>query len=111
MAYQHKISAFEAARQVAMQRLVHSGACNKIQGFLHLIETLRDDLKGATPAEVYLKILDVTGYAKKLKEENTPEASTRIENLEEFQNAILQFEDEREEEATLQTFLEEMALI
>ena len=111
MASQHKISAFEAARQVAMQRVVHAGACGKINGFLNLIETLREDLKGSSPSEVYLRILDVTGYAKKLKDENTPEASTRIENLEEFQNAILQFEDEREEEATMQTFLEEMALI
>src|SRR5690606_15355160 len=62
-------------------------------------------------SELYIKILDDTGYALKLKEENTPEAQGRLDNLEELQNAILQFEKERGEEATLQAFLEEMALI
>lgn len=111
MASQHKMSAFEAAGQVAMQRLVHAGACNKLQNFRHLISTLQNDLPKISPSELYLRILDSTQYAQKLKEENTPEAQARIENLEEFQNAILQFEEEREDEATLQAFLEEMALI
>jgi DNA helicase-2/ATP-dependent DNA helicase PcrA len=111
MASSNKMSAIEAANQVAMQRLVHSGAANKLQNFSFMIGSLREDLKNASPSEVYLKILDTTQYAKKLKDENTPEAQSRIENLEEFNNAILQFEDEREDEATLQTFLEEMALI
>lgn len=114
---EHKISAFEAAGQVAMQRLVHAGACNKLQNFRHMIEILREETQigsGAQPlppSEIYLKILDSTQYAQKLKDEKTPEAQARIENLEEFQNAILQFEDEREDEASLQSFLEEMALI
>ncbi|OFZ14029.1 MAG: ATP-dependent DNA helicase [Bdellovibrionales bacterium RBG_16_40_8] len=107
----HKISAFEAAGQVAMQRLVHSGACNKLQNFRYLIETMKDELKSASTSEIYLRILDKTQYAQRLKEEKTPESEARLENLEEFQNAILQFEEEREEEATLQAFLEEMALI
>jgi DNA helicase-2/ATP-dependent DNA helicase PcrA len=58
-----------------------------------------------------LRILEETQYAQKLREENTPESQARIENLEEFQNAILQFEDERTTEATLAAFLEEMSLI
>jgi len=41
-----------------------------------------------------------------LKEEHTPESEARIDNLEEFANAIRQFEQERGDEATLTTFLE-----
>jgi DNA helicase II / ATP-dependent DNA helicase PcrA len=111
MAAEHKISAFEAAGQVAMQRLVHSGACNKLQNFRHLIDTMKNDLVGALPSEVYLRILDSTKYTQKLIEEKTPESQTRIENLEEFHNAIIQFEAERQDEATIQSFLEEMALV
>lgn len=110
-ANEKKLSAFEAAYEVATQRLVHSGACNKLQSFRHLIEKLQADSQNLTPSEIYLKILEVTQYDLKLKEERTPEAQARVENLQEFQNAILQFEDEREDEATLQAFLEEMALI
>src|SRR5690606_4957815 len=36
---------------------------------------------------------------------------SRIENLEELNNAIVQFCKERQGEASLQTFLEEMALV
>lgn len=110
-ANEKKISGFDAAYEAATQRLVHAGACNKLQSFRHLIEKLHADSQNVTPSQVYLKILEVTGYDTKLKEERTPEAQARVENLQEFQNAILQFEDEREDEATLQAFLEEMALI
>ncbi len=111
-ANENKKSAYESALEVATKRLVHSGACNKLQNFHHVIEKLRAELPKLTPSEIYLRILDETQYAMKLKEENTPEAQARIENLEEFQNAILQFEHEREEqEATLAAFLEEMALV
>jgi len=110
-ASQNKISAIEAAQKVAENRLVHSGACNKLQNFRYMFDNLRQKAVELSPSELYLQILEVTQYAQKLKEENTPEAQTRIENLEEFQNAILQFEDERGNEATLTSFLEEMALV
>ncbi|MCB0356185.1 MAG: ATP-binding domain-containing protein, partial [Bdellovibrionales bacterium] len=55
--------------------------------------------------------LQATEYVLKLKGENTPEAQARIDNLEEFNNAIAQFEKERGEEASLQSFLEEMSLV
>jgi DNA helicase II / ATP-dependent DNA helicase PcrA len=107
----HKTPAVEAAQKVAEERLVHAGACNKLQNFSHLITKLRAFVATQTPSEIYLRILEDTQYAQKLREENTPESLARIENLEEFQNAILQFEDERGTEATMAAFLEEMALI
>ncbi len=110
-ASERSISAFDAAQKVAEERLVHAGACNKLQNFRHLIEKLKAFVETQTPSEIYLRILEETGYAQKLREENTPESMARIENLEEFQNAILQFEDERGTEGTLPAFLEEMSLI
>lgn len=105
------LSFYEAMQWVAEHREVHSGATKKLQNFRFLIDQLRDQMTGLTISQLYHLILDSTGYARFLKEENTPEAQARIENLEELDNAIRQFEEEREAEATLQNFLEEMALV
>lgn len=110
-ARENKITALEAARHVAEKRLVHAGACNKIHNFLNLISRLQAAAENSRTSDLYLQILDETGYAQKLREENTPESKNRIENLEELQNAILQFEKERGEEGTLQAFLEQLMLI
>ncbi|MEK6555401.1 MAG: 3'-5' exonuclease, partial [Bdellovibrionota bacterium] len=108
---QRKITALDAAREVALQRMVHAGACNKINQFLNLFESLREEAQKSKVSDLYLAILDKTGYAQRLKEENTPESLNRIDNLEELQNAIQQFEKERGDEASLTTFLEQLALV
>ncbi len=106
-----KISMLQSCEYVADNRLVHAGACKKLRGFLHVIDNLRSSTEGLKPTEVYLQILQATDYVLTLKSENSPEAQARIDNLEEFNNAIAQFEKERGEEASLQSFLEEMALV
>lgn len=111
VASQRKITAVDAAREVARERLVHSGACNKINQFLNLFESLRAEAPSVKVSDLYLSILDKTGYAQRLKDENTTEAQGRIDNLEELQNAIQQFEKERGEEANLTTFLEQLSLV
>jgi DNA helicase II / ATP-dependent DNA helicase PcrA len=108
---QHKISAAEACLAVAEQRLVNAGAAGKLRGFCNLLELLRSFAPEHSVSDLYVKILDETGYAVRLKEENTAESQARIDNLEELQNAIFQFEKERGDEATLQMFLEELALV
>lgn len=105
------ISFYEALRIVAEHRLVHSGATKKLQNFSHLLEQIKERAESLKVSEIYHLVLDLTKYALLLKEENTPESQSRIENLEELDNAIRQFEEEREEEASLQNFLEEMALV
>ena len=113
MAYQfeHKTNALKAAQALIDEKRVHSGAQKKIAGFLNIITNLRMAAEDLPVSELYVRLLDDTGYALKLKQENNPEAQGRLDNLEELQNAILQFEKERGDEATLQSFLEEMALI
>ena len=107
----HKLSFFDSILQVAEQRLVHAGAAKKLRGFHHLISGLMESMKTSKPLEVFLDVLDQTGYVLRLKEENTAESQSRIDNLEELSNAIRQFEQERGEEASLMGFLEEVALV
>ncbi len=113
MAYQseHRVNAIAAAEQIAQRRIVHSGAANKLFQFISLIEKLKLASNELKLSELYIRVLEDSGYAASLKAENTPESQGRLDNLEELHNAILQFEKERGDEATLQGFLEEMALV
>lgn len=106
-----RISFFDAILAVAEERMVHSGAARKLREFRNLFERLMEKAKVVKTSELFVEVLDATGYILRLKEENTPESQARIENLEELSNAIRQFEQERGEDATLTQFLEEMALV
>ncbi|MBC87285.1 MAG: ATP-dependent DNA helicase [Bdellovibrionaceae bacterium] len=105
------VSLFEALPKAINAKIVHAGGCKKLAGFYRLLQDIAEFSKGTTATDTYLYVLDKTGYAQKLKEENTTESMARIDNLEEFNNAIAQFESERGDEASLQSFLEEMALV
>lgn len=107
----NKISFYDAILQAAEQRLVHAGAARKLREFRNLMDNMAEKAKSLKLSELFIQILDATEYVVRLKEENTPEAQSRIDNLEEFANAIRQFEQERGDEATLTNFLEEMALV
>ncbi len=111
LAIAEKITFFEAIQVTAERRLVHSGAARKLREFRHLMDDLSQKVKSLTLSELFVELLDRTEYVVRFKEENTPEAQGRIDNLEEFANAIRQFEQERGDEATLTNFLEEMALV
>lgn len=112
-AAERQTSMLEAAALAVDHREFNAGTTSKLRGFLNLIESLRQKAqdKKATLPDLYHAILDETEYVIRLKEEDNPEADARIENLEEFDNAIAKFHEERREEATLQTFLEEMSLV
>jgi len=62
----------------------------------------------ASTAEILKFLIDRTGYIRKLEEEDTPEALSRIENLRELVNAAMDSGDRGE---TLDQFLDHAALI
>lgn len=101
------------------QALIHSidnrefssGVTQKLRRFVELMERLKVESQKLGLLDFYKFAIDQTEYVSKLSLEKTPEAQTRIENLEELSNAIGQFEKERGKDATLISFLEEMALV
>lgn len=93
------------------QREFASGITQKLRRFVELIEKLQQESKNQGLLDFYKYTIDTTEYVAKLSLEKTPEAQSRIENLEELSNAISQFEKERGKDATLVSFLEEMALV
>lgn len=92
-------------------RIFNAGTTGKLRRFLDLMTELQEASSKFKLSEFYHITLDRTEYLQSLKKDDSPEAQARVENLEELDNAILQFEKERGSEASLQTFLEEMALV
>lgn len=111
IANEKRISMIDAASWAVDSREFNSGATSKVRGFVNLLESLREEARQVSLPDVAIAIIDKTEYVKRLKAEDTPEAEARIDNLEELQNAIVKFAEERGEEGHLQSFLEEMALV
>jgi len=107
----HKINMYTAAQQMVESRDFNAGTSGKIRRFLTLMDELQTSATSFKLLDFYHIVLDRTEYLQALKKDESPEAAARIENLEELDNAIAQFSKERGEEATLTSFLEEMALV
>lgn len=68
-------------------------------------------LKGSMSlSELARSLVDETGILPRLKEENTPESLARRENIQELVSALTEF-SEHNDGATLEGFLEEVALV
>jgi len=93
------------------EKILDRGATRKVLEFMEMLTKLIEQNKNASPIDAYHSILDATQYVNKLRLEDTPEAQARVENLEELDSAIAEFQKERGDEGTLQALLEEMALV
>jgi DNA helicase-2/ATP-dependent DNA helicase PcrA len=82
----------------------------KINGFVNLIQVFRAKADYMSLSELYDDILEETGYLKELQAEQTDEATTRIENLDELRNKIVTYEEESEQ-PSLSELLEQIALV
>ncbi len=85
-------------------------ATTKLKEFSQLIakySRLRSEL---SPSELLRSLIDDTGILVELKSENTPESLVRYENVREFLSAITEYFQENED-ATVESFLEEISLM
>ena len=103
------ISFFEALEEAGEIPGLGKGAL-KIQPFVHLIHEMRLSLADMSMQDLIQAILDKTGYAEDLKNEDTDESEARLENIDEFINKAVTYE-EGAEEPNLSGFLEEVALV
>lgn len=110
-AAENKITLWQAAEKAIETRLLNAGTTSKLRRFLDLMAELSQSATEHKIGPFYAIVLDRTEYVNILKTDDSPEAAARIENLEELDNAISQFAKERGEEASLTSFLEEMALV
>ena len=113
-----KVQAYADSRDISFfEALEEAGeipglgkAALKIQPFVHLIHEMRLSLADMSMQDLIQTILDKTGYAEDLKNEDTDESEARLENIDEFINKAVTYE-EGAEEPNLSGFLEEVALV
>lgn len=82
----------------------------KIRPFVTFIQAMRSKVSYLSISQLMQDIIEETGYVKELEAEDTEEAQTRIENINELISKVVAYE-ETEETPTLSGFLEEVALV
>lgn len=114
-----KVEELAAFRGISLYQALHDSLAagiftKKVQSslaaFVDLIETLRQE--SAEMGVTYLvdRVLNESGYLAELLAENTVEAQSRIENLQEFRSVAKEY-DNTEPEGNLTDFLLSMALV
>ncbi|MBC7691418.1 MAG: UvrD-helicase domain-containing protein [Methylotenera sp.] len=96
-------SFWSALRRAAKEASVTSaGTAKKLATFVGFIERLIEEQPRKKLSELYHYILDETGYVSELRKEGTEEAFARIENLEEFDTLLQEFEEDQFEKLLTQ---------
>ena len=105
----NNISFYETLlNQNAMDILGRSAS--KVKPFADFIQRMKAEAEYVSLTELVDKILKETGYLQELIIENTDESKARIENIDEFITKVADYVN-REDEPTLNGFLEEVALV
>ncbi|MCF3944928.1 DNA helicase PcrA [Oceanobacillus alkalisoli] len=106
----HDISFFEAVKDVDFTG-VSKRAAQSLAEFGELIQSFAQQQDFLTATDMVEQVLQRTGYEEMLKREQSLEAQSRLENLEEFKTVTQEFEKSAEEDKTLVAFLTDLALI
>ncbi|MCI8965873.1 MAG: DNA helicase PcrA [Clostridia bacterium] len=106
-ATQNGISMYEVIKKAEQYGLNRVYANSR--DFISRIEELRAKKENMIISDLIKETLKVTGYSKALEQENTTEAETRLENLDEFLTVAIEFEEEIAENS-LANFLEGITL-
>ncbi|HEX9743939.1 MAG TPA: UvrD-helicase domain-containing protein [bacterium] len=85
-------------------------AANRIIRFCDMVRLLHEEKESFSVFELTGRILDESGYERRLKDSDTIEAESRLENIEELKGAITRFDEAYPTEG-LPVFLEHVALI
>lgn len=87
-----------------------AGVKAKLTNFKELLDKLQNNKNSMSLPEFIAYVIEETGYLAELKQEDTEEAQSRIENLQELVNVAREFKPE-EEDNILGEFLAQVALV
>ncbi|MCH7897155.1 MAG: UvrD-helicase domain-containing protein [candidate division NC10 bacterium] len=104
------LSLWEACREIEKEGFLAARQMKALLEFQALIERFIARLHETPVPDLVSVLLQETGYSAELEQEGTPEALSRIENLQELISAALDFV-QRSEDTTLQAFLDMVALL
>ena len=109
-ALEHNLSLFEALGQADRISGISPRLQTTIRNFYDFIAKYIQLKEKISLTELANSLVEETGILQKFKLEGTPDAFSRIENIRELQNAISEYA-QSVEHATLEGFLEQIALI
>jgi len=109
-ATRNDLSLFHAVAEIE-QTSITGKAARALVTFREMMKNLMKQQEFLTAKEMIESVLEMTGYELMLKNENTIEAESRIENIAEFMTVAIDFEKNNEEDQSLITFLTDLALI
>jgi DNA helicase-2/ATP-dependent DNA helicase PcrA len=110
VAAERRLPLWDALGVVAEERTLPARATQPLQRFRELVQSLRAEREGMPVKELLEQILQRSGYAAALAEEDTHESQDRLANLAELLSAAAQH-DTREESPTLSGFLDRVSLL
>jgi len=109
IAKNENISEWKVIRDELMTGRVPKG----LDDFRKIIDILLKDINGIPSSlklSVFMKhLVEITGYRESLREENTMESNSRIDNIDELINSIYDYE-QAEPDATPEQFIQDIAL-
>ena len=106
----HRISFFAAARQAADVPGLGAAAVKKYGEFIRLMDDLAQIARTEPAATCLEAVLEQTGYLAALRASKDIQDESRVENLSELLDAMVEFETENPG-ADLEQFLEHVALV
>jgi DNA helicase-2/ATP-dependent DNA helicase PcrA len=113
---ENNLTLFEVLENINNYEInVNKGTKEKLLDFFNIIKTFQISNENLNALEILNEVLKRVGIVNLLKNEGTPEAISRIENIEELINAVQDFIEGQKEivdsSGSLSEFLEDVALI
>lgn len=106
----NSISFFEALKN-AEDILGHGKASDKILSFVDMIMVFRSKLEYLPLIKLVEEVLETTEYEEMIRLSDDENAEERLENIDEFKNKVISFENQFDDKVTLSMLLEEVALV
>jgi DNA helicase-2/ATP-dependent DNA helicase PcrA len=104
----HGTSLWGALEKMLEERAFPGRAEAALSAFHRMMTEIASTLKTASVADILRAVLERTGYRKMLEDEGTPDAQSRLANLDELLNAAV---DANERGESMREFLDHAALV
>jgi DNA helicase-2/ATP-dependent DNA helicase PcrA len=110
VARERRISTWDALAAVEAEALLPARATQPLRRFREMLEALRAEGPTVRLKDLLTRVLEVTGYAAALAQEDSHESQDRLENLAELLSAAADYEA-REDSPSLAGFLDRVSLL
>jgi DNA helicase-2/ATP-dependent DNA helicase PcrA len=105
-----KLPLLDACRHAGLREALGDRAASAVTAFGMLIGKYAGLTAEMSPGEIARGLIEETGMLRELKEEGTPDATSRHDNIQELVSALIEF-CSANPDATLDRFLEEVSLV